>query len=91
MRFLVLHLSSPVPAQTYAVERKNSVWIRGSFLDSLWSSAGAEVLGVDRRIYPNVMTLGIRLNEAAQEIIFRSVIVTWKALRSRFSKNVSNR
>ena len=28
---------------------------------------------MDRRIYPNLTTLGIRVNEAAQEIIFRSV------------------
>ena len=49
------------------------MWIRGSILDSWWSSAGAKVFGVDRRIYPNLTTLGIRVNEAAQEIIFRSV------------------
>ena len=33
----------------------------------------AKVFGVDRRIYPKLVTLSIRVNEAAQKIIFRSV------------------
>ena len=33
----------------------------------------ANVLGVDRRIYPKQVTLSIRVSEAAQNIILRSV------------------